>query len=87
MSEEVVAHLRDPAHKDAFEFETTVTGIAATVQERANLKSTLAAQHQGREVVVASGELWSKIDDLKRLAIRALVKIRAELAEHLARVK
>jgi len=75
------------SEKDASEFERTVIGIAAIVQGRANLTSPLAAERQGREVVVASAGLWSKIGDLKRIAIRARVKTRAELAEHFARGK
>jgi len=70
------------SEKDASEFERTVI-----VQGRANLTSPLAAERQGREVVVASAGLWSKIGDLKRIAIRARVKTRAELAEHFARGK
>jgi hypothetical protein len=70
--------------EDALEFERTVTGIAAAVQERANLKSSLTVERWGREVVVASGGLWTKVGDLQRLAHRARVTTRAELAQHSA---
>jgi hypothetical protein len=73
--------------QDAHEFETAFTVVAVDLQRRANLKSPLAAERNGREVIVASGGLWPQVGQLKRLAKRARVTTRAELAAHFARVK
>jgi hypothetical protein len=73
--------------QDASEFERKIHVIAADFQKRANLKSPLAAERHGREVVVTSGGLLREIGELKRLARRARVTTRAELAAHFARVK
>jgi hypothetical protein len=73
--------------QDAYEFERKFHVIAADFQKRANLKSPLAAERHGGEVVVTSGGLWPQIGQLKRLASRARVTTRAELAAHFARVK
>ena len=43
--------------QDALEFARGVAGIAANVVDRAGLKSPLAAERQGREVIVVSGGL------------------------------
>ena len=71
--------------QDAHEFETAFAVITADVQRRTKLKSPLAAERSGREVVVASGGLWPQKDKLKRLANRARVTTRAELAAHFER--
>jgi hypothetical protein len=73
--------------QDAYEFETTFAVIAADLQRRANLKSPLAAERHGREVVVVSDGLWPQIGQLKRLAKQTRVTTRAELAAHFARAK
>jgi hypothetical protein len=73
--------------QDASEFERKFHVIAADFQKRANLKSALAAERHGREVVVTSGGLSPQIGQMKRLANRARVTTRAELAAHFARVK
>lgn len=73
--------------QDAYEFERKFGVITADFQQRANLKSPLAAERHGREVVVASGGLWPEIGQLKRLASRARVTTRAEVAAHFARAK
>lgn len=73
--------------QDAHEFETAFTVVAVDLQRRANLKSPLAAERNGREVIVASGGLWPQVGQLKQLAKRARVTTRAELAAHFARVK
>lgn len=71
--------------QDAYEFESTFAVIAAELQRRGNLKSPLAAERHGREVVVTSGGLRPEIGQLKRLAKRARVMTRAELAAHFAK--
>jgi hypothetical protein len=73
--------------QDAQEFETAFTVLAAALQQRAKLKSPLAAERNGSEVVVASNGLWPQIGQLKRLAKRARVTTRAELAAHFTSVK
>ena len=70
--------------QDAAEFANAVVKIAAKVVDRAGLKPPLAAQRQGREVIVVSEGLGSKRDDLTGLARRARVTTRAELAQHFA---
>jgi hypothetical protein len=71
--------------QDAHEFETAFTVVAADLQRRANLKSPWAAERNGREVIVVSEGLWPQVGQLKRLAKRARVTTRAELAAHFAR--
>ena len=71
--------------QNAYEFERTFAVIAAELQRRGNLKSPLVAERHGREVVVTSGGLRPEIGQLKRLAKRARVTTRAELAAHVAR--
>ena len=73
--------------QDAHEFETTFTVLAADLQRRANLKSPLAAERNGREVLVASQGLWPQRGQLKRLAKRARVTTRTELAAHFVRAE
>ena len=57
-----------------------MTGI---LQTRAHLQS-LVVNRRGREVVLASGALGFKVEDLRRLASRARVTTRGELAAHFA---
>jgi hypothetical protein len=73
--------------QDAREFETAFAVIAADFQQRAKLKSPLAAERNEREVVVVSEGLWPQIGQLKRLANRARVTTRGELAAHFTRAK
>jgi hypothetical protein len=73
--------------QDAREFETAFAVIAEDFQRRAKLKSPLAAERNEREVVVVSEGLWPQIGQLKRLANRARVMTRGELAAHYARAK
>ena len=73
--------------QDAKEFESLFAVIATDFQRRADLKSVLASKRDGQEVIVASGGLWPEIGDLKRLAKRARVTTRAELAAHFTKAK
>jgi len=73
--------------QDAHEFENKFAVMAADFQRRADLQSPLAAERQGREVIIASGGLWPYIGQLKQLANRARVTTRAELAAHFAGVE
>ena len=71
--------------QDAHEFETAFAVITTDVQRRAKLTLPLTVERSGREVVVASGGLWPQKEQLKRLANRARVTTRTELAAHFAR--
>ena len=73
--------------QDAKEFESLFAVIATDFQRRADLKSALASKRDGQEVIVASGGLWPEIGDLRRLAKRARVTTRAELAAHFTKAK
>jgi len=67
--------------KDAMEFERAIVGITGALQTRLHLQSLVVGRH-GREVIVASGALGSKTDELEHLAKRMRVTTRAELAAH-----
>ncbi len=69
--------------KDAVEFEQAISAMTGILQTRAHLQS-LVVNRRGREVVLASGALGSKVEDLRRLASRARVTTRGELAAHFA---
>lgn len=73
--------------QDAGEFERAFAVITADFQLRGNLKSPLASERHGKEVVIASGGLWLEIDQLKRLSNQARMTTRAELAAHFAGAK
>ncbi len=70
--------------KDASEFEKAIIELAPTLQMRANLQ-TISTDRQGTEVIVTSKGLASTASNLKRVAIRARVTTRAELAAHFSK--
>lgn len=72
--------------KDATEFEGAIAGITPAYQSRTH-RQAVVVERQGREVVVASGALGSKVNELRRLAERRRVTTRAELAAHFARAQ
>jgi hypothetical protein len=73
--------------QDAREFEAAVGAVAAEWQRRANLKSTVVTERQGREVLLTTSWLRPEIRQMKQLAKSARVKTRAELSAHFAGAK
>jgi hypothetical protein len=70
--------------QDAREFERAVTKVAPEWQWRANLKSDIALDLRGRDVIVWTSGLRPQIDKLIQLAKRKRVSTREELAAHFA---
>lgn len=68
--------------EDAREFERAVTKVAPEWQWRANLKSDIALDLRGRDVIVSTSGLRPQIDQLIQLAKRKRVSTREELAAH-----
>ncbi len=71
--------------EDAQEFEQALSVIAGGWQERAKLRSPLIIKRRGREIVVISEDLSSRLGDFNQLVKEARVTSRAELGFHFAK--